>query len=497
MANYFKKGLRGSVILLILAIGANLFGYFSRAFLARILSPEQFGLFYAALTFFDFLLIFINLGYGSALVKFIPKFKVENKKEKVESAFAHVFHFRLVLSLVFASITLFLADFLVSNYFKAPFSKIVVYIFCALLIIRNFNTYIGHAFQALQDMLRTGLVTFLNKFLFFILAVVLFYAGFAKNALLPSIAFISAITLTVLFLITPLYRKIRPSKIWHKFDKRLFHNLSGFALPTVLSHVSEMVIGYIDTLLLVYFLTLEKVGIYNVVLPTVLLIGHISGAMCTVLFPIVSEIWAKKDTARLKSAVSSLYTYAAFITLPFILAIIVYPKSILKIFFGPSYVSGFWAMRILAIGVIFIALAKINFSILLGIGKPKEITRITFFTAGFNALFNILLIPTFGIEGAAVTTTLSYLIMLLWSYRRTMRFVKFKPPLKVFGKLFIISAIFILSLFLFKNHLHFNMYVNAFIGGVVSFIIYVGLALKLKIITPSFLKRILSSLGIR
>ncbi len=492
MTNYFKRGVKGSIIILVATILASFFGYLVRIFLAKTIPLEQFGLFYSVFTFFMFLSVFTRLGYSGALVRFVPYFITKKKKELARSSFFHVFIIEFFLSLIFAFLLFVFADFLALSYFKNPLAKDIIYIFCVLLVLKGINGFISASFRSLQDMKKHGLLRFINKFLFFALILILFYFGFPKNVSLPSYAYLITTLIGIIGFGYSLCKKIKP-KIY-KFNKKLFFKLSSFALPTTLTSISGFVIGYIDVLILTYFLTLDKVGIYNSVLPTVLIVGHFSGAMITVLFPMVSEIYAKKEFYRLKEAINIIYKYSLVVSLPFALIMLVYPNIILRILFGSSYVPGFFAMQLLALGVIFVSLARINFSILKGIGKPKEVTKIVFLAAIFNTFLNFLLIPIFGIEGAALTTTLSYLIMLTYSYTKTKKVIKFKIPYKTFFKLFVLSIIFISSLTFFKYILKFgNIYIDAFLGFSISLLIYCFLVFKLKIINWKSFKEFLDS----
>ena len=83
MVNYVEKGLRGTVVVSIFTILAYLAGYFTRLFLARTITTEEFGLFYSVFTLFMFVCVFTDMGYSTALVKFIPGFLAKKNKELV------------------------------------------------------------------------------------------------------------------------------------------------------------------------------------------------------------------------------------------------------------------------------------------------------------------------------------------------------------------------------------------------------------------------------
>lgn len=395
---------------------ANFFGYLTRAFLARIISPEEFGLFYSIFTFFMFLAVFAEMGYSSALVKFIPDFLVRGKRKSVESSFFMVLNIRIFLSL-FLSFGVFLfVDKLAVSYFKVPEVSYVIIVFLLFFILNNIFSFMTQAYLAFQRMMKYSICNLGIK-LFFLFFVILFYfVGFGEGVLIPSYAYLAAVVVFLFANILPLYRMLRPKRFFHRFSPKLFGELSLFALPTLFTSIGGMIIGYIDVLILTYYVSLEKVGIYNTVLPTILIIAYFSSAVVTIFFPMVSELWAKRDKNRIQDGMMLIYRYSILFAIPACAVAFFYSGLILKVLFGGPYISGGIAMKLLVPGVFFLALAQINFSVLSGIGKPKYVTYATLATAFLNTILNFVLIPHYGIEGAALTTTLSYVLMFAMSY---------------------------------------------------------------------------------
>jgi O-antigen/teichoic acid export membrane protein len=309
--------------------------------------------------------------------------------------------------------------------------------------------------------------------------------------------------LTVAFLVIifafPFYRKIKSFRLQEiesksqGFDKKLFSKMSRFAFPNLLTAIAGTFIGYIDTLILTYMVSLSMVGVYNAVLPTVLILSQFGGVIATVFFPMLSELWAKKDYSRMQHGISMIYRYCLLLTLPFSFAALFFATPILRILFGTSFVIGANALRILSLGMIFLTLAQVNFSVLNGIGKPKEVTKIVVFAAVFNTVLNLVLIPLMGINGAALTTTLSYFIMLAWSYVSMRKKVQFKAEKSL--SIVISSFVFLGLLYLFRRIFSLtqpgmSLYLEAAISLAVSFIVYAALVFLLKCITFSEIKRI-------
>lgn len=500
MVSYFEKGLRGTIIVFIFTVLAYLSGYLTRLFLARAISTEEFGLFYSVFTLFLFIVVFTDMGFSQAAVKYIPEFIAKKKKALVGKTISYFAAVNVILGLVAATLLLLMSSFLSTYYFKTSSVAPLIVFFALIIILNTFSGIFQTVFQAFQDMFSYGLLSFLNKFLFFVICILLFYLGAFKGVFLPGIAYFLTIALLVIIFAVPFYRKIKSFKLEKAesksqgFNKILFSKMSRFAFPNLLTVIAGTFIGYIDTLILTYMVSLSMVGVYNAVLPTVLILSQLGGVIATVFFPMLSELWAKKDHARMQNGISMIYRYCLLLTLPFCFAALFFATPILRILFGVDFVIGATALRILSLGMILLTLAQVNFSVLNGIGKPKEVTKIVVFAAAFNTVLNLVLIPLMGISGAALTTTLSYLIMLAWSYISMRKNIQFKAEKSL--SIVISSFIFLGLLYLFKQvfsltRAGMSLYLEAVISLAVSFLVYAALAFLLKCITFGELKRIL------
>jgi len=358
-----------------------------------------------------------------------------------------------------------------------------------ILIINNIVGFVQVLFQAFQDMFKFGLMYFLSKMLFFLCTVFLFYVGFSNDVTLPLIAYILSCAFILILFGYSAYRLIIP-RIKHKyFDKKMFDKITRFALPNMISTIAGTVIGYIDTIILTPLVSLSLVGVYNATLSTILILSYLGGVVATVLFPLISELSHKKLNKDMEQLIAIIYRYSLIIILPCALGVFFFAKMILYMLFGEAFVIGATAMSILSIGMIFLVIAQVNFAILNGLGKPKKITNITIVAAIFNAIGNIILIPYFGINGSALITTLSYFIMMLWSYIILKKQINIKVP-KIPG-IIISSIVFFASLYGLKSVISMNMYAEIIVIGLISACIYIGMLFGLRILTVGEIKNVL------
>jgi len=215
------------------------------------------------------------------------------------------------------------------------------------------------------------------------------------------------------------------------------------------------------------------------------------------MFPMSSELWAKKQYEKLSDGLRRLHKYVLIIIIPMIFALISFSNLFLKIFFGKEYVAGSLAMQIILIGTIFYALTYINNSVLLGIGKPKIIAKILLTAAFLNVILNFILIPKFGIEGAALATAISYITSLLISIKNISRIIKLKFPFLDMVKIILSGILFVFVIYYLKKIIVFNIFLESIITLTIAGIVYLVLIFLLKVITINEIKELVRTVFAR
>ncbi|TDA31558.1 MAG: hypothetical protein DSO04_03835, partial [Hadesarchaea archaeon] len=120
MEVYAKRLVRGSAVVFTCGVVAAFVAFLLRMFLARELPVEEYGLFYALLTFVSFFTLFRDLGLNSALVKFLPEFRAKGKKRALRSSLSLVALLQTLPSLLLLSLLFLLSGWLSSSFFRNP-----------------------------------------------------------------------------------------------------------------------------------------------------------------------------------------------------------------------------------------------------------------------------------------------------------------------------------------------------------------------------------------
>lgn len=468
MKNYAEVIAKGSFfVFLMYAIGAAS-GYILRIYLAKNLSLEDFGLFYALLAFSGIFILFRDLGLSSAMVKYIAESDAKNLHKDSKTYFLTGLGIQLIIgTIIMAPIILFSNQIAVA-YFKTPAASFPLIIVAITYIISIFFS-IQYLFQGLGKIKHYSLIEPMRNVLTLFFALILISLGVLGVALSYLFAAIFGLAITYLALIKifPLFTL----KAQMSFDKT--KKLLIFSLPVFLAAAAGTVLGYTDTILITYFRSLTEVGLYNAAMPTSQLLWIVASSITIVLLPVSAELWTKKERQLLSKIVQTSLKLCFVAIIPLVIVFVSFPEIFLRLFFGEAYVAASAAMQILAINAAFFTLFAISSTVLLGIGKTKINVIVYSFVALLNLAGNILLVPSFGIAGAAFSTTISYLAGSVLSLYYLEKNLLVRMPLDSILKAVFCGLGTLLIVFALKQVLNIEPWIELLFSAIIGSLFYV------------------------
>jgi len=424
---YASRLVKGSAIVFVSLIGSQFVAFLLRMFLARELTVAEYGLFYAVFTFVTFFGLFRDLGFGSALAKYIPEFNLKKRFGELKSSIVFTLAFETVLSLFIVALMFIFSGQIALGFFRTEAAVSIIQILAVWLFVMIFLLFLG-VFQGFQDMPMYALLQFLRNFLVLLLAVVIVgYFGLGVTGVaLAYLIELSAVVVLAFLLLRRRYPFIFEAKV--SITKPLMKKLSFFALPVFLGGMGGLIISYMDTLMITGFRSLSEVGFYQVAQPVAHFLWYFPTALVTVFFPMVSEFWARREKKLLGGALRLLVKFSFIIIIPGALVFIAFPEIVINLLFGPGYLAGATALQILSLTAVAYTLFMILSYTMQGIGKPLVSTKVVAAMAVFNLVGNLALIPSYGIEGAAVATFFSYLLGVGLMFYYSKKIIKFTVP---------------------------------------------------------------------
>jgi len=190
-------------------------------------------------------------------------------------------------------------------------------------------------------------------------------------------------------------------------------NLFKMATPMLISSSLFLVISWSDTLMLGYYLTEDRVGMYRIVFKIATLITFAQFALNTVVAPMVSALHEKGtalDVLTTKVARLNLITAG-----PIFVGIVVLGPWLISMFGVAGAASAYPWLLILAFGQLINAFAGPGLNILNMTGYEKSARNTMLVVVVINVLLNLILIPTLGPLGAAISTTTTMVGWNVWA----------------------------------------------------------------------------------
>ena len=186
-----------------------------------------------------------------------------------------------------------------------------------------------------------------------------------------------------------------------------------FSLPLVFSSVTSILLSQIDTLMIGYYLPSDQAGVYNAAWPLARGVGVIVSSFGFLFLPLMSRLDAGGKRAEINRMYKVTTKWVYVISFPALLCLVVFADDLLRSIFGPEYVAGALALRILVLGSFTSAAFGRCQDTLSAFGYTIYIFAINAVAGVLNVTLNVLLIggygpiPSFGIEGAALATAVS------------------------------------------------------------------------------------------
>jgi O-antigen/teichoic acid export membrane protein len=140
-----------------------------------------------------------------------------------------------------------------------------------------------------------------------------------------------------------------------------------------------------------------------------------------IVAPMISQLHATGDTYELKRVLRMAAIFGFVIAIPVAVSVFLFGGWIMELF-GPRFSEGYVALLILTLGQMVNALAGAVGFFMTMTGNEKVMAWIAGCCATLNLMFNFILIPPFGIEGAAASTACTVVIwnvgLAVYIYRR-------------------------------------------------------------------------------
>jgi O-antigen/teichoic acid export membrane protein len=373
------------------------------AVLARIITVKEMGV----LTVLSLVIAFFQAVDGAAFLQTAAKFigELEGQLQVASSIFYHILRICVFISIPFALVTFLysssLASLMLGSVAYAYLFKVLavdVLINAGALPVATGTLFGLKKFKAASAIGTGGSV--LRYFLIILLIILMKdFVGLVIAWVLSDLATFVAYAAYILRIVG-----------WPRAPFPI-GKLVSFTWPLSIGSVTGYFYSWFDRALLVVFVPLTTLGIYNAALTAFGVLSASTYAVNSALLPVYSGISGREN--RLEScrqATSLASRYASFTIVPIAFGFVAAAQPALTLFVGKAYVTGTQPLMILsctfALTVFGLALSPM----LVALSETQLSTAITIVSvlAGLGSAF--LLLPIFGINGASVARALVMVI---------------------------------------------------------------------------------------
>lgn len=383
-------------------------------YLARKLGPEGFGIIGFAVALFGYLALAVTAGFND-----IGSREVARRPYEASSIAVSVIIMRLVL----ASIALLSIGIVAWCVDKPPTVKLVVALMGLLFFSLALDT--SWVYKGLERNRPVGVALILSQVLY-VGTVLLVVKGPKDVTLVPLAQFLGEVS-TATLLAIPI---LRLGGI--KLDIREGLSILKSSSLRAAARLMRTLMYTFDVVLIGFLLGEREVGLYTAPYRLCFLLVAIAVAIYSSYLPAITRA-LDQDIRQVEYIAERSINLASAISAPIIVGGMILATPLLQAVFGPDYLEGAGAFRLLILSTGFIFIHGAIHNIMLACDRMKLEMLIFTAAAGLNIGLNLIIIPSYGIAGAAFVTALAeglLLVMMLFAiYKMNIR-LDFRPIFK-------------------------------------------------------------------
>jgi O-antigen/teichoic acid export membrane protein len=402
------------------AVGGRFLSFLSSILAARILGPAAFGLYSIGWTLLRFFALIAPLGMEKGVLRFAPKYY--GKDEAAHKGLILQAHAIAVVSGTLFGATLFiLAPWLAGAVYAKPDLEPVFRLFALAFPAIVLLVVVAAATRTTQRVGYSVLIHDLGQPLLGLTLMLLFYllGLHLVGVILSDILSLGIAAAAGLWVVIRLFPALRARAIRPVFTGS---QLLGFSLPASFAAAFVVYIFWIDRVFVGYFRTSGETGIYQAASQISTLFSVVLAGINLIVIPMFANAHARGDRAGLQDIYRIGTKWGIYFCIPVLIVLFASPAEVLTFFFGAGYAGGADVLVILLIGQLINLLTGSVNPLIVMTGNQNYLFRLSGVVLVLDVALNLMLIPRYGLMGAASTTVFSlggvFIVAVLWVKRK-------------------------------------------------------------------------------
>lgn len=374
-------------------------GIVSLPIITRLFDPNEFGSFNIFIIYANILFSIMLLGLDQALVRYYYDRDINGR--------SHLLGTSIGISILF-SVILFIPIIIGSNRISnLLFSGNVYYIYllpiCVFTLL--FNRYSSLILRMENESVKFSLFQIINKGSYVVFVLILWLV-------VGNTSFSIIFAFIISLIISAIYGIYEKSKIWVGISiknrgKANLIELLSFGVPVSFTLIINWIFQSMDKLFIQHYINIESVGIYSSAVTLIGILSIVQVSFSTYWFPLALDIY-KNQRGKSKEFYEMVNNTISFL-MYILCVVIICSKEILIFFLGEDYREASTLLPLLVFAPCINTIAEVS-----GIGitlskKTYYNIYVSLIAVIINLIGNLLLIPSFGLIGAAISSALTYI----------------------------------------------------------------------------------------
>jgi O-antigen/teichoic acid export membrane protein len=439
---------------------SKLFTYFYRVVIARNFGSEVYGLFSLAITISSVFIAIAALGLVEGLVRYISLYRGKNKPEKIKYVFSLTLFTSLISSAIFSLIFFLSSNFLAVNIFHNSELVIFLKIFSLVPFLMVLFGVFSSALRAFEKIFwysfATNIFQNLLKILFLVL---LIFTGLNSGAVSMSyvLSIFGALVLSYYVCKHQVPWIFKKSTLKTEEKRQIKGEIMKYSLPLMFLGIFSFLFNNLDSLALGFFRNASEVGIYSTAIITVSMVWFTQELFMQLFLPLVTKEFSKGNFLLVKEISKQVGKWIFAVNLPISIIVILFPNAIINILFGSQFIAAGPVLRILAVGQLIFSLGSLLTNLILITGRSRWVLINLIVVSLINLILEIVLVPHYGLLGAALAATISMSLLSLILFVEVKYLLSMTPLRKTMVRIFLVSIIPALALFYIRKIIPLNL----------------------------------------
>lgn len=423
--------------------------YLFELIVARNLGADLFGVFFLGFTIFKLLERISTLGLHNGVLRYVSLYRGVGDVERMKGTILLSLRIVIAVAIGIAAFMVLLSDTVAISVFNQPSLSMLLKIFAIGIIFTAITEIFVFSTQAFQVIKYKAIVRMLFepglRILFIAIAFFLLWR-------LNGVVFVFDVSLVLgsilsFYYLNKIFPQIADKKIHPVYEGK---RLLSFSWPLFFVGFFNLILVQINTLMLGYFKSSGEVGIYGAAQRTAFLIIIVLGSFNDIFAPIISDLYNRKEQEKLNNLFKIVTKWIFTASLPLFLILVLFSREILGLW-GSEYTAGTVCLVIICVAqLINCSVGSVGYMIMMtGRTKVNLINTLAMFVVTIIA--GLILIPRYGILGAAFSTAVSITFINLISLVEIYVILKMHPYRLDFYKPVLSGVIAVLAIFPLKK----------------------------------------------